>query len=35
LTLTNLAVLNDGSNPDIVTNLAGRAFVPKTPEPFT
>jgi hypothetical protein len=34
LTITNLAVLNDGSNPDIVTNAIGRTFVPQTPELF-
>jgi RHS repeat-associated protein len=34
LGITNLAVLNDGSNPDIVTNLMGKTFVPKTPEAF-
>ncbi len=33
-TITNLAVLNNGSNPDIVTNIAGNVFVAKTPEPF-
>jgi RHS repeat-associated protein len=34
LTITNLAVLNNGSNPDIVTNAIGRTFVPQTPELF-
>ena len=33
-TITNLAVLNNGSNPDIVTNSVGRVFLPKTPEVF-
>ncbi len=33
-TITNLAVLNNGSSPDIVTNIAGNVFVAKTPEPF-
>jgi RHS repeat-associated protein len=33
-TLTNLAVLSNGTNADIVTNTVGNAFVPKTPEPF-
>ncbi len=33
-TITNLAVLNNGSNPDIVTNNAGNVFVAKTPEGF-
>jgi RHS repeat-associated protein len=32
--LTNLAVLNNGANPDIVSNVTGNVFVPKTPEPF-
>ncbi|MGO8931773.1 MAG: RHS repeat-associated core domain-containing protein [Limisphaerales bacterium] len=32
LTLTNLAVLNDGSNPDIVASTVGQAFLPRTPE---
>jgi RHS repeat-associated protein len=34
LTITNLAVLNNGSNPDIVTNATGRTFVPQTQELF-
>jgi RHS repeat-associated protein len=34
LTITNLAVLNNGSNPDIVTNAIGRTFVSQTPELF-
>ena len=35
LTLTNLAVLQNGTNADIITNTVGNAFVPKTPETFT
>ncbi len=34
LTITNLAVLNNGSNPDIVTNTVGKTFVAQTPEVF-
>ena len=34
LTLTNIAVLPDGTNPDIVTNTTGKALVPKTAELF-
>jgi RHS repeat-associated protein len=34
LTLTNLAVLNNGTNADIVTNIVGAKFVTKTPEVF-
>jgi len=34
LTITNVAVLNDGGNPDIVTNTVGKTFLPKTPETF-
>jgi hypothetical protein len=34
LTITNLAVLQDGSNPDIVSNTIGRTFEAKTPENF-
>lgn len=34
LTVTNLAVLQNGSNPDIITNTVGKLFVPKTPELF-
>lgn len=30
MTITNLAVLNDGSNPDILTNTTGNVFVSKT-----
>ena len=32
--ITNLAVLNNGSNPDILTNTTGNAFVPRTAEVF-
>lgn len=32
--VTNVAVLADGSNPDIVTNSSGNLFLPKTPEVF-
>jgi RHS repeat-associated protein len=32
--LTNLAVLNNGSNPDITTNWTANAFLPQTPESF-
>jgi RHS repeat-associated protein len=35
LSLTNLAVLQNGSNPDIVTNTVGNLFVPTNPETFT
>jgi RHS repeat-associated protein len=34
LGVTNLAVLNDGTNPDIIATNIGNAFVPKTPETF-
>jgi len=34
LTITNLAVLNNGTNPDILTNTVGNAFVARTPEAF-
>src|SRR6266568_1480231 len=34
LTITNLAVLNNGTNPDIVTNTVDNAFVARTPETF-
>lgn len=34
LAITNLAVLNNGSNPDLVTNTIGKTFVAKTPEAF-
>lgn len=34
LTITNLAVLNSGTNADIVTNSIGNDFVPKSPESF-
>ena len=33
--VTNLAVLNNGTNPDLLTNLTGNVFLPKTPENFT
>jgi len=35
LTVTNLAVLQNGTNTDILTNDVGNAFVPATPESFT
>jgi len=35
LKVTNLAVLNNGSNPDIVTNSVGMMLLAKTPEAFT
>jgi RHS repeat-associated protein len=34
LTITNFAVLTNGSNPDIETNLNGSTFLPKTPEVY-
>jgi RHS repeat-associated protein len=34
LALTNVAVLTNGSSPDIVTNTLGRAFLAGTPEAF-
>lgn len=34
LSITNLAVLNNGSNPDILTNTVGKAFIAQTPELF-
>ncbi len=34
ITITNLAVLQNGSNPDIVTNTVGQTFVPRTAENF-
>ena len=33
--VTNLAVLNNGSNPDILTNANGNIFLPQTPENFS
>ena len=33
--LTNLAVLNNGTNLDITTNFAANAFLPQTPESFS
>jgi YD repeat-containing protein len=35
LTITNVAVLNNGANPDIVTNVTGKVALSKTPETFT
>jgi RHS repeat-associated protein len=35
LTITNVAVLNNGANPDIVTNVTGKVALSKTPEVFT
>lgn len=35
LTVTNVAVLPNGSNLDIVTNTIGNAFIAQTPERFT
>jgi len=34
LTITNVAVLTNGTNPDIVTNSIGNAFLPQTAESF-
>ncbi len=34
LSLTNLAVLQNGTNEDIVTNTLGNMFVPQSPEQF-
>jgi RHS repeat-associated protein len=34
LAVTNLAVLNNGNNPDVITNTSGNVFVPQTPEIF-
>ncbi|MDR3412851.1 MAG: RHS repeat-associated core domain-containing protein, partial [Formivibrio sp.] len=34
LSLTNLAVLNNGTNADIITTNVGNAFLPQTPETF-
>ncbi|HTL59887.1 MAG TPA: RHS repeat-associated core domain-containing protein [Candidatus Limnocylindrales bacterium] len=33
--VTNLAVMNNGSNPDILTNANGSIFLPQTPENFS
>ena len=33
--VTNLAVLNNGSNPDIITNANGNIFLPQSPENFS
>jgi RHS repeat-associated protein len=35
LGITNLGVLNDGTNPDVVTGYEGHKYAPKTPEAFT
>jgi RHS repeat-associated protein len=35
LTITNVAVLNDGTNPDIVTNVVGNLLLAKNSETFT
>ena len=35
LALTNLAVLNNGTNADIVATSVGHQFLPRTPEHFT
>jgi RHS repeat-associated protein len=34
LTMTNLAVLRNGTNADIMSSVAGNVFLPKTPELF-
>lgn len=34
LTITNLAILNNGTNADIVTNITGNVFLAQTPESF-
>jgi RHS repeat-associated protein len=34
LTITNVAVLTSGANPDIVTNTTGNVFIPQSPESF-
>jgi RHS repeat-associated protein len=34
LSVTNLAVLNNGTNADIITNITGNIFLPQTPENF-
>jgi RHS repeat-associated protein len=34
LTITNVAVLNNGANPDIVTNTTGNVLLARTPEVF-
>ncbi len=33
--VTNLAVLNRGTNTDIVTNISGNVYLPQNPESFT
>ncbi len=35
LTITNVAVLSNSAAADIVTNIAGKSLLAKTPEPFT
>ena len=35
LTITNVAVLNNGANPDMVTNVTGKVLLAKTPETFS
>ena len=35
LAVTNLAVLNDGTNADIIASVTGSVLVAKSPEPFT
>jgi YD repeat-containing protein len=35
LSITNLAVLANGSNPDIVSNKVGGLFIPQSPEAFS
>ena len=35
LTITNVGVLRNGTNADIVTNIVGNAFLPQTQETFT
>ena len=33
--VTNLAVQNEGTSQDILTNITGNVFVPQNPESFT
>ncbi len=33
--VTNLAVLNEGTNADIMTNITGNVYLPQNPEAFT
>jgi hypothetical protein len=35
LTITNVAVLNNGGNPDIVTNATGKVLLSNPPKTFT